>query len=127
MSIHLDEEAPSFDPESRRLCGDPACLGVIRDDGRCSECGRIGEGEEPHKTSFPDDAGEAAVSATAASTDDTSDDEDGDSDEDSAAAAPNETGTLEDRRLCVDPSCIGVLDAEGRCCECGRSVPVGDR
>ena len=29
MSIILDEEAPPFDPESRRLCGDPACIGVI--------------------------------------------------------------------------------------------------
>jgi len=127
MSIHLDEEAPIFDPESRRLCCDPACLGVIRDDGRCSECGRIGEGEEPHPTSFPDDLGETAQSEAATDTDETGDYEDSDSDDSGAATTPHEAGSIEDRRLCVDPSCIGILDTEGRCSECGRSAPVGDR
>jgi hypothetical protein len=28
------------DWESRRLCGDESCIGVIGPDGRCKECGR---------------------------------------------------------------------------------------
>jgi hypothetical protein len=28
------------DWESRRLCGDGNCIGVIGPDGRCKECGR---------------------------------------------------------------------------------------
>lgn len=34
-----DEAEPGFDPK-RRLCSDDTCIGVIRDDNRCSVCGR---------------------------------------------------------------------------------------
>ena len=33
------EDAP-FDPTSRKLCPDGACVGVIGDDGKCRVCGR---------------------------------------------------------------------------------------
>lgn len=28
---------------------------------------------------------------------------------------------MENRRLCLDGSCIGILDAEGRCVVCGKT------
>ena len=37
-----DESGPTFDP-NRRLCSDDACIGVIRDDSRCSVCGKPAE------------------------------------------------------------------------------------
>ena len=33
----------TFDPK-RRLCPDGSCIGVIGPDGRCSVCGRTGDG-----------------------------------------------------------------------------------
>lgn len=110
MSIRLEEEA-TFDPEARRLCGDPACIGVMGDDGRCKECGRIGEGEEPHARHFAEDEGES--------------DADGSGDALVPAAqveqeSPRADGEFDDRRLCGDPACLGVLSADGRCGECGR-------
>ena len=108
MTMYLDEEAPQFDPDARRLCGDPACLGVIGDDGHCSECRRLGDGEEPIG---PSDAQAVAASAT---------DQAADPKADSADDAASEADSLTDRQLCSDPGCIGVLNAEGRCSECGR-------
>lgn len=113
MSIRLAEEDAPFDPESRRLCGDPACIGVIGDDGHCKECGRIGEGEEPHARHFSEDEGQTSAGDVAAAPTET----------ESAAPAQSEPASdagFEDRRLCGDPGCIGVLSADGRCSECGR-------
>ena len=34
------EEGASFDPRRRRLCPDGACVGVLDEQGRCSDCGK---------------------------------------------------------------------------------------
>jgi hypothetical protein len=50
---HLDEgEGEAPDLETRRLCPDGACTGVLDADGRCKECGRV-EGEVPPEESEP--------------------------------------------------------------------------
>ncbi|MDR3038509.1 MAG: hypothetical protein LBV21_04345 [Candidatus Adiutrix sp.] len=44
-----------------------------------------------------------------------------------AALEDDETsgeGAPENRRLCPDGNCIGILDAEGRCVICGLSGPT---
>lgn len=118
MSIRLEEEV-AFDPEARRLCGDPACIGVVGDDGRCKECGRIGEGEEPHARHFAEDEGESDAEDEGESDADDSGDAIG-----PAAQVVQESARsdveFDDRRLCGDPACLGVLSADGRCGECGR-------
>ncbi|GHV58135.1 hypothetical protein FACS189460_5580 [Deltaproteobacteria bacterium] len=35
-----------------------------------------------------------------------------------------EASALENRRLCPDGNCIGILNAEGRCVICGRGEPA---
>jgi hypothetical protein len=35
-----DAAEPASDWDSRRLCSDGSCIGVIGPDGRCKECGR---------------------------------------------------------------------------------------
>jgi len=40
-------------------------------------------------------------------------------------AAPEEDGGWEERRLCSDESCIGVIGPDGRCKECGRPAEEG--
>ncbi len=89
-------ETPDFD--SRRLCDDGACTGVIGDDGRCRECGRTAGAGEPVAADAGDegDAGDAR-----------------DARED---APPFD----DDRRLCPDGACVGLLGPDGRCKVCGR-------
>ncbi|MBL8633000.1 MAG: hypothetical protein JNM40_07225 [Myxococcales bacterium] len=119
MSIHLDEETASFDPDARRLCGDPACIGVLAETGRCLLCGRIAEGEEPLTHTSDEDAPDLAASdenADAGSADS--------ADRDAADDAMTDSDGLGERRLCEDPGCIGILNAEGRCSECARTFDL---
>jgi len=37
---HPPDSPPDSDWESRRLCSDESCIGVIGPDGRCKECGK---------------------------------------------------------------------------------------
>ena len=120
MTMYLDEEAPQFDPDARRLCGDPACLGVIGEDGHCSECRRLGDGEEPRKPSAAPDSSEPIGPSDAPAVAASATDQAADPKADSADDAASEADSLTDRQLCSDPGCIGVLNAEGRCSECGR-------
>jgi hypothetical protein len=96
----LDEEAP-FDPEARALCPDGACIGVVGADGRCKVCGRAAGERAPDEERWISRPVEVAEAAPP--------------DED--AGAPDD-----DRRLCPDDACIGLLGADGRCKVCGRSA-----
>jgi hypothetical protein len=82
--------------EDRELCGDGNCLGVIVD-GKCNVCG-LGAGVHAPAPATP----EAAMVAEGGHTEDFFDDE--------------------ERRLCPDGACTGLLDSDGKCKECGRSA-----
>lgn len=91
--------------EHRRLCVDENCIGVIGPDGRCKECGKPGgepvPGPAPAPAApIPASPGVEAPPAL------------------SAAAGPGDS--WDDRRLCSDESCIGVIGPDGRCKECGK-------
>ena len=94
--------------ENRILCSDEACIGVIGPDGRCKECGRPYEGE------FTPVAGDADFIAI--------DDEATDVDEDYPETETEDGGDIdwENRILCSDEACIGVIGPDGRCKECGK-------
>lgn len=81
----------------RELCPDGACVGVVGANGRCGTCG-LG------RRSMDGDAGAASEPA-------------GDDTGDTALANPE----FDDRELCPDGACIGLLGADGRCLECGTS------
>ena len=87
-----DADAESAD-DDRLSCPDGDCIGVIGDDGRCSECGTEGE----------------------AADDDELDDGEWDGDEDGE-------GDDDDRVPCPDGGCIGIIEDDGRCSECGREL-----
>jgi hypothetical protein len=105
--------------KNRTLCSDENCIGVIGPDGRCKECGKKFEGDfskvnvpaedaEPPDDIEPDgtELGETVA----------------------ASAKPSEPqpdhvpvdNDWENRRLCSDESCIGVIGPDGRCKECGK-------
>jgi len=97
----------AVDWENRRLCSDENCIGVIGPDGRCKECGRpcdpgeawAGQSSATHPAEAPAEESPAAPIA------------------DTAVGADDD---WENRRLCSDENCIGVIGADGRCRECGK-------
>ena len=108
--------------ENRELCPDGDCIGVIGKSGTCTVCGKKGSGK----------AVAAAASEPAsepAGDDPARDDDDGDEAIESAPApAPAAKadsalggGEWDQRKLCPDGSCVGVIGAKGRCSVCGRA------
>ena len=99
--------------EQRTLCSDESCIGVIGPDGRCKECGRPYAGSidtTKIETHVPD------VDAT---------DSENEMDEEPEEFDEQDTDPLSDleweqRTLCSDESCIGVIGPDGRCKECGK-------
>ncbi len=96
--------------EHRVLCSDGNCIGVIGPDGRCKECGKEYEGtlaednfSENEGSSEPDNAFEK---------------EDPSPDDVPQEAAEHDD--WQDRVLCSDGNCIGVIGSDGRCKECGK-------
>jgi hypothetical protein len=91
------ESNGEVDFDSRELCADGVCTGVIGDDGRCRVCGKsAGEAAEPDADADNHDAPVAEFRAL-----------------DGAEAFD------EDRKLCPDGACVGIMGADGRCKVCG--------
>jgi hypothetical protein len=106
IDARAEEPAPE-EWQNRQLCSDENCIGVIGPDGRCKECGRSPEPGAVPPVSVP----ESAPAAEDADPPPVSD----------ASAEPAETdGEWENRRLCSDGNCIGVIGPDGRCRECGK-------
>lgn len=103
--------------ENRVLCSDESCIGIIGPDGRCKECGLAYEGPLPLSS-------EAAQSGEPADPPPLADDAPGDDTAGTAQAPTDADLEWDQRRLCSDESCIGVIGPDGRCKECGR--PYGD-
>ncbi len=94
--------------ENRVLCSDESCIGIIGSDGRCKECGKIYEGhEDTFDNESPQDISEPDIK----------------NDSREAEEEPIKTdidSEWENRVLCSDASCIGVIGPDGRCKECGK-------
>lgn len=118
-----------IDWENRRLCSDGNCIGVIGPDGRCKECGRPDEAEdagfEPADPSDsqhpPEDAPEGIPPSGAGEPPPGA----RDPGEDFDSEGTPEDSDWENRRLCSDGNCIGVIGPDGRCKECGRPEAGG--
>jgi hypothetical protein len=96
------------DWENRKLCSDESCIGVIGPDGRCKECGKRFEGEHHEQGPCEIVENDEPTPESIEDADDAPEPE-ADSDDD-----------WENRTLCRDESCIGVIGPDGRCKECGK-------
>ncbi len=102
MPERKNKSQTDLDWENRTLCSDESCIGVIGPDGLCKECGKIYEGFEyqaaaPQKIETLDES---------------------DTELETPSVAEPDTD-WENRTLCSDESCIGVIGPDGRCKECG--------
>ena len=112
--------------DQRQLCPDGGCVGVIGSDGTCKVCGRVAPnwGDERNRgllTPSPDD------DADDLDDEDDEDDDDGDDEQAPAAYVMTPAGAAEgeawdERKLCPDDACIGVIGSDGRCKVCHRSA-----
>ncbi|PIE68209.1 MAG: hypothetical protein CSA23_00065 [Deltaproteobacteria bacterium] len=110
---------PQDDWDHRILCSDGNCIGVVGPDGRCKECGHAYEGELPDATDFHE-APEVEDDHEAVPPSDV----DTNSHEDNPAIDSDSLDdTWEDRTLCIDGNCIGIIGPDGRCKECGKPYP----
>ena len=97
------EPDPDFDDfASRQLCDDGACTGVVGGDGACRKCGRI---------AAPPGAPDATPPTLVE-----------DAETVSPSLSDDEGGFEEERRLCPDGECIGLIGDDGLCRECGRAA-----
>jgi hypothetical protein len=113
---------------TRALCPDGACVGLIGSDGKCKVCGTAANPSD-FIASAPDDDDD----------DEYVDDEYEDDDDELAAAAdelagiapPAEVATAtamaegadeDDRKLCPDGACVGLIGADGKCKVCGKEA-----
>jgi hypothetical protein len=100
----------SADWDDRRLCVDDLCVGVLAPSGRCPVCGKHGEAVAGSKaSSAPAAVPVIEVKPVLEPVK-------------QAAALTEVSDDLDDRELCPDGACIGVLGASGRCKLCGKSA-----
>jgi hypothetical protein len=106
--------------EQRTLCRDESCIGVIGPDGRCKECGLpfeegLSEGvsEEPAMENVEG-------SETEEELEEYETEEELKDVEDNGEEKTDLDLEWEQRTLCSDESCIGVIGPDGRCKECGK-------
>ena len=102
--------------EHRVLCSDGNCIGVIGPDGHCKECGKEYEGTlaEEHFSEYADSsAAENSFEKKDPSPDDMPHE-----------AVEHEHDDWQNRVLCSDGNCIGVIGPDGRCKECGKPLQM---
>ncbi|VEN72590.1 conserved hypothetical protein [Candidatus Desulfarcum epimagneticum] len=118
--METDDSRPMTNEEweRRRLCPDGGCIGVIGPDNRCRECGAVSDEPPPAGIAAgaeKDDAPKEPVEKNR------------DGETEAGAASDPEKGLeapedldWENRCLCPDGHCIGVIGPDGRCRECGK-------
>jgi len=105
------------DWDRRLLCSDGNCIGVIGADGRCKVCGLPYDGELPLS---PDEGDPTEADADDSPTDRQSVLAEPDVKDEPPANFQVPDATWENRTLCGDGACIGVIGPDGRCNECGK-------
>jgi hypothetical protein len=91
------------DWEQREVCPDGSCTGVIGAEGNCSICGRS-----------PEASADREATANPACCDNVSAPAETDKSLDEPADSWNQ------RRLCSDGACVGVIGDNDRCAVCGK-------
>lgn len=98
-----------IDWQNRTLCSDDSCIGVIGPDNRCKECGRLLGSKDETPQDAVDDSVDPVEDASESGEDEVE------------VADPPSDDDWDNRVLCSDEGCIGVIGPDGRCKECGKS------
>jgi hypothetical protein len=113
-----------IDWKHRMLCSDGNCIGIIGEDGKCKECGKRFKGKRPDnfgvksKDEIKDTDLKKLHSEDLLKTEKNLDAQDKKIEDDSKELEAD----WDNRILCSDESCIGVIGPEGKCNECGKAL-----
>ena len=105
----MDDE---FNLAERILCEDEACIGLVGSDGLCKVCGRPYTGPELLPNEEVKDPSVEKKQGNSEDTSDTAVEDNFDGDQPSVSD--------EERVLCPDDTCIGIIGPDGACGTCGR-------
>ena len=127
-NVEQEDSEADQEWESRLLCSDGNCIGVIGTDGRCKECGK--PYDENEQTYQYENKEEEIPDAHLSEENMISDEknfyaEDPEmlnisTDEIETETASESESDWDKRILCSDGNCIGVIGPDGRCKECGK-------
>lgn len=109
------------DWDRRILCSDGNCIGVVGPDGRCKVCGLPYEGELPTPAEDASEAGDAINDDPQEAS--TAGEQPSGIESPEAEVEKGADDAWEDRILCIDGNCIGVIGPDGRCKVCGKPHP----
>jgi hypothetical protein len=109
--------------QRRTLCSDESCIGVIGPDGRCKECGRPYAGPFD-STKIETNAPDLEAPDFDAIDPEAEKNEEPEEFEENDREIPLDM-EWDQRTLCSDESCIGVIGPDGRCKECGKPYILG--
>jgi hypothetical protein len=133
--IEDEDKAADSEWEKRVLCSDGNCIGVIGTDGHCRECGKAYNNESEQIYDHDDNKREISDTLPADEENEelVSDEQEffpgnqeefNNTSDESNAEDLESTLDLEsewdNRTLCSDGNCIGVIGPDGRCKECGK-------
>ena len=118
MNAETKKKAGNSDWDQRVLCSDGNCIGVIGSDGRCKECGKPYEGELPFSTQ--ESAQKDRVEADGPGNDSGENTAAGTTAPDKDLVSESEDADWDNRKLCSDGNCIGVIGPDGKCKVCGK-------
>jgi hypothetical protein len=101
--------------DNRELCSDGACIGVIGADGTCNVCGTRAPNWSPDRRR--DDGDDSVESDSVPEPDDLDV-------APASSAAADLTGDpdWDNRTLCPDGSCTGLIAGTGKCSVCRRTA-----
>ena len=125
MSVELvppvDDDS-SFEPEQRFLCVDDLCIGLVGSDSCCRICHRLNPEAKAYAAAHP-----AAPALALVTTSEHQIEAQPDSvsplvpDLSANSDASSEDGDdFAERVLCSDATCIGVINSDGHCRDCGK-------
>jgi len=109
------------DWENRTLCSDESCIGTIGINGRCNICGKSYDAKDMEGKPVDESlADEPSADDHDTEVTDAQDEKDTDTEQDEDGILSPADSDWEDRILCSDESCIGVIGTDGKCKECGK-------
>ena len=119
IAADFPNEAPSgVDLLHRSLCPDGACVGLIGPDGQCKECGKVGPSvrSDPRLRGMKNEASAPPEPKGAPPEQSTEPEPEGQFE---LSSPSSDSSNFEDRKLCSDGACIGLIGPDGVCAECG--------
>jgi hypothetical protein len=111
VEIIFDE---TEDWENRVLCSDESCIGTIGPDGKCKECGKPYDGVLQANSAAGVVSEETTINELAGLPPNQG------SPKSNSSVDSIEDEEWENRLLCSDGACIGVIGPDGKCKECGK-------